>query len=308
MNFQEIYDLTEYIPRNSRYFGTYRSEGSTNRSFEVSRFSICYSDLSFLWHFVKSYTDTNTPLPTELPEFVDHTSYELIDRVYDFEVNGARDEELAHAISLDRGVPIKYKHTIQACMLSEDMTYEALSKLTSRPIEVLELYGKLFFDVMDRQTDEFFIANIVYPETRLVEIDPDYITNVSYDDLMKRTARMGGVADVLSLAGINPMIHSGQTQAMASSFENKMMANADFMARIGALNSRHSAGINNAKNLLAAAKHGGDTDTQSSDMLSALSMGASIIKEISDSEQRVLEDRRDYQAQFEEAELETSDS
>ena len=100
------------------------------------------------------------------------------------------------------------------------------------------------------------------------------------------------------------MLGSGQTQAMASSFENKLMANADFMARIGALNSRHSAGINNAKNLLAAAKHGGDTDTQSSDMLSAMSMGASIVAEITNAEQKVLADRREYQSEIEAAELE----
>jgi len=301
MNFQEIYDLTEYVPRNSRYFGAYRSDDSSDRSFEVSRFSICYSDLAFLWHFVKSFTDSDTPLPSDESGFQNHPCYDLILRIHAFETGEERDAELAHAISLDKSVPPFYKHVLQACLLADDASIDKIAVITGRPRGVIELYSKLFFDVLDRKNDAFLIAGIIYPETRAVEIDPNYITTVQYDALLKRTAKSGGLADTLTLAGVDVMAISGQTQAMASSFENKIMANADFMARIGALNSRDSVGVNNAKNLLAAAKHGGDTDMKSEDLMNT-GFGASLMNEVMTYESDVLEERRQYKIETEEAE------
>jgi len=301
MNFQEIYDLTEHIPRNSRYFGAYRSGSSSDRSFEVSRFSICYSDLSFLWHFVKSFSDSGISLPSDDSGFQNHPCYDLIMRVHAFETGENSDPDLAHAISLDKSAPAFYKNVIQACLIAEDSSIPKIALMTGRSEEVIELYSKLFYDVLDRKNDAFLIAGIVYPETRAVELDPNYMTTVQYDALLKRTAKSGGMSDTLTLAGMDLLSGSGQTQAVASSFENKLMANADFLARIGALNSRDSVGINNAKNLLAAAKHGGDTDMKNEDLMN-MSFGASLLDEVMHYEASALEERRQYKIETEESE------
>ena len=81
MDFQTIYNLSESIPSQSRYFDIFEeteTQDSSN-SEEVNRFALCYKDLSFGWHFIKTFADSKLDLPVCV------INEETLIRAYNFE-------------------------------------------------------------------------------------------------------------------------------------------------------------------------------------------------------------------------------
>jgi hypothetical protein len=292
VNFNDVYALSEYVPRNSRIHQAlelpYCDSDNTK---EVNRFAICYRDLAFGWNFVKSFADTNTPLPTtELTKRI--PDYNLLQRVYSFERFGRKDTELAFAISIDRVLDPYMKNLLQACLLAEDFEAASVSRQLGIPGNVFLIYEKLFFNTLDRREENAFIASIVYPQTRAVEFDANYALRESYANIMKRTGYRNGISDVLNMAGIRGFLQTGATQMVVKDFENKLMCNALFLSNNGFLNTSH-VGITNAKNLLAAAKHGGDLESGSSaDATGAGSIGNELLDEVVNAGMTETEKRR----------------
>jgi len=81
------------------------------------------------------------------------------------------------------------------------------------------------------------------------------------------------------------------------------MANALFLANTGFMNSRNNVGISNAKNLLAAAKHGGDTDTAQTDNIGLGGIASTMAEEIKIVGMDVAESTRIKKVAFEEERL-----
>ena len=86
------------------------------------------------------------------------------------------------------------------------------------------------------------------------------------------------------------------------------MANALFLANIGMLNTRNQVGISNAKNLLAAAKHGGDTDVANNDNVGLGGIADSFNEELVKFNEKDVEDKRLLKIEFEEAKLVKTDA
>ena len=295
MTFEDIYELSEYIPENSRIFNVLELPYSdSNNSFETNRYAIGYRDLSFLWNFIKSFTDTHSLLPNDFTVFRKKEEYDLMLRVYNFERFNTKDRDVAFAIAIDRVLPPYQKNVIKACLLAEDYNLEEVANKLCLPKEVISIYEKLFFNVLDRMNEHSFIASLVYPESRVVEFDPNYVLRASYSSILRRSGYVNGVDDVLNMAGVRGYFAGGVTQAVVKDFENKMMCNALFLSKNGFLNSNH-VGITNAKNLLAAAKHGGDNESGSSDdMLGAGSIGSNLLEEVIHVSMKDVDARRQY--------------
>ena len=302
MTFDDVYELSEHIPNNSRAFNSSVLPFGMTESAEVGKFAACYKDLSFLWNFVKSFLDVGGYLPNDFRAFQNKEEYELMRRVFNFERFEVRDRELAHAISIDRVLAPLEKKVLRACLLSGDFDLDEVSRKVGISKSVIKIYEKLFFNVLDRKKEHLFIASIVYPESRLVEFDPDYTMQADYGAILQRAGYRGNVDDVLNMAGVRGYITTGPTQMIVADFENRIMCNALFLARAGFLNT-NNLGVTNAKNLLAAAKHGGDTESgKSDDSMGAASIGENLMDEVVRFSMDELDDRRQFVIEMNESE------
>ena len=300
MNFQEVYNLSQFIPQNSRYFDRFQTpegEGSNNAA-EVNRFSFCYSDLKFGWHFIKSHEAEDLRLGSYVIE-------PALIRAYNFERYKVRDMAVANAIAIETTMPHYYRNLIISMFFSPGMTLDKIAKTVGFSREVIEIYEKLFYNILDRREEAAFIAQQVYPETRAEELQPDYMDNVSYDSLLKRSGYNNGMEDLLFLAGFrNDTISDGSQnlQEVSTRLETAIMNNANYLVKTGMINARNVVGIAAAKNLLAAAKHGGNED--SAEIGVGLSpIGSVLMTEVLRDHDDVLTERLKHTQEFREAEL-----
>ena len=301
MDFQTINRLSGHIPDNSRYFDLYStSEEASNNSEEVNRFALCYKDLSFGWHFIKSFADKKLDLPSCVVD--EHT----LVRAYNFERYGNRDLKLAQAIAIETSLPSSVRNTITSLFFSEAITVEEIARITSFDAEVIRLYEELFFNILDRKEEALFIAGLVYPETRAEEFNTSYLQDVSNNTLLQRVSYNSGTESVLALAGFKQnFVDYGDVANNTNKLEGAIMSNAYFMAVCGFLNSSQAPGINNAKNIMAAAKHGGGDETGFQEIgVGAAPMGTIIINELMDSQRGEIQERLERTKALQEAEVE----
>ncbi len=301
MDFQTIYNLSESIPSQSRYFDIFE-EGEINdssNSEEVHRFALCYKDLSFGWHFIKSFADSELDLPVCV------INEETLIRAYNFERYSNRDIEIAQAIAIETSLPKNIKNTIVSLFFADDTDIDRISSIVGFTPEVIKIYEELFFNVLDRKEDAMFVAGLVYPETRAEEFSSNYIHNVDNGTLLKRVAYNSGTESVLALAGFKDnFLNYSDAANNTNKLESAIMSNAYFMAVCGFLNSRDSTGIVNAKNIMAAAKHGGgDENTFQETGVGAAPMGTIIINELMDSQKIEISQRLERTKNLQEAEV-----
>lgn len=169
-------------------------------------------------------------------------------------------------------------------MLLTGAPFSEISKVTGFSVDVIRTYERLFFNVYDRREESLFIANIVYPEHRLVETMEGYIKEADSSSLLKRSAYNNGLDDVayfigLKVDSVEGSLAGGNAQEMANRLESSIMANGYYLARNGFLNQRSATGVGAAKSLLVAAKQGGD-DGGEQDSYGATSIGDSLVEEL----------------------------
>lgn len=300
MDFQTLYNLSEVVPKNSTYFDVFDTADNLNltNSTEVNRFALCYKDLSFGWHFIKSFAESGKSLPNCVMD------EETLIRAYNFERYGSRDLEVAQAIAVETSIPT-IRNTIVSLLFAEDVSVEKISKIVNLPASVVRIYEELFYNILDRKQDAMFVAGIIYPETRAEEFDINYSKNVDPVTLLMRVGYNTGVNNVLALAGFREnFVEYSDTANSTNKLEGAIMSNALFMAQCGFLNSRESTGITNAKNIMAAAKHGGgDENTFQETGVGAAPMGTIIINELISSQQKDIATRLERTKKLQEIEV-----
>lgn len=302
MNFQTLYSLSDSIPKNSSYFDIYESSGSldVNNSSQVNQFALCYKDLSFGWHFIKTFSESSKSLPGCV------INEETLIRAYNFERYGNRDLEVAQAIAIETSIP-QVRNTIVSLLFADEVTIDRISEIVNFSVETIRIYEELFFNIIDRKSDAMFIASIVYPETRAEEFSSNYLTNVDNSTLLKRVGYNAGIESVLALAGFKDSFlnfNAGDVASSTNKLESAIMSNAYFMATCGFLNSKDSVGIINAKNIMAAAKHGGgDENTFQETGVGVAPMGTIIINELMDAEQKSIGVRLERTRKLQELEV-----
>jgi len=292
MTYDEIYKLADTLPDNSRALQLSGGGGlDIPNSKEVVKFTICYKDLSFLWNYAKSFTDRGS-FAKSAHFYVTPETESIINRVSSF-IRGGQEPEVAHAVAIDRALPALFKNTIQGCLLADDFDLDSVATEVGLPPAVIELYEKIFFNVLDRRKESLFVASLVHPEGRVAELDTQQQYKTSNNAKLRQAGYHNGVEDVYMLAGMRGYGTGDDTRTAVKEFERKMMVNALWLARNGFLNTTH-VGISNAKNLIAAAKHGGDNDSASEGDEVGNSVGATLMAEVvSVSREEILE-RQEY--------------
>lgn len=271
MTFNRIQQLINLLPNNSSYFREILSYTSKVNS--VNKFLCAYKDLAFGYHIVKSLILDNIEFPAEV---IDE---DVLYRTYLLEKYDAYDEIIVYAMALTHPGNKTMEDAVKAAIISDE-SYYSIGKAYGMPSEVIEAYEQLFFNVRDRKNEALFIANLVYPDTRLVELSENYFKTEDKGRIIMRSAYNNGLGDAsyfIGLKNMNNLINSGLNSVdSASQLEAAIMVNGLFLARNGALNAKTS-GINQAKGILIAAKQGGqdtsNTDTEGIGTLGDTAMG-----------------------------------
>jgi hypothetical protein len=267
MKFSRIQELSELIPEDSKYANLLGSSDS-----RLNKFAQCYKDLAFGWNFVRSLENKSKP-PTVTENF--------LVRAYNYLFNNARDPKLQQAEAYASTLSPYYKDTINSLLFVDNITVGDIAKKLGVDTEIIRLYEKLFFNILDRKEEYMFITSLVYPEGRLEEMDPKYADKVCYGTLAKRAAFNNGSEDALVAAGFpSSFMTEGTAEDNSTRLESAMMANAYWLMRNGFGNSRNSIGLNNAKNLIAAAKHGGQEDTGEAGGVGVAAIGTILLNEV----------------------------
>jgi hypothetical protein len=294
MTFERIQELTQYIPEDSEYCNEIL--GHTKQITTVNKFIRSYKDVAFAYHFVKTLVDKEKPLPA----FIDEP--ELYD-TYQFLRYNAYKPNVVFAISLTHPSNKSMEDVIKAFIITDE-PFDKLAEITGIPEEVIRLYEKLFFNVRDRKKEALFIANTVYPNTRMVELMDNYTRNEDFGKMLMRSAYNNGIEDAMYFSGlkIESFINSDQTLAveMAKKLETAILANGYFIARNGYLNSKTS-GIGHAKGLLIAAKQSGMDNSKEDTEGVAGTLGEDMMKSLLTIKGPEMEEKLELYKQIEES-------
>lgn len=263
MTFERIKQLIDLLPSNSYYFRDVLNY--TPQVTAINKFLCAYKDLSFGYHCIKAFVKDGIRLPATI---VEKPLYDA----YMFEQYGLQNDNVVFAISLTHPSNRSLEESIKAFLLT-DSSLEEIANLTGLSVDVLDYYEKLFFNIRDRRNEALFIANIVYPDSRFVELNDNYLRNEDSGRLLIRAAYNNGLADAAYFSGLKSesLMNSGASAiTMATKLESLIMTNGYFLAR-NFVNTK-SAGIAQARNILIAAKQGGQ-DSSSIDNEGVGSLG-----------------------------------
>lgn len=246
---------------------------------DVLHFTSCYSDLKFGWTLVRALAVRGLPMPC----IVDGDDMVLW-RAY-YHLQGHHDSIISSAMQLATNTMEQTRMSLEASLLTsqgvddKEGWLQMVCQEHSLSREVVIAYEKLFFNILDRLNDEKFIRQTVYPGSRLVEMMDDYIQNEGISSIMRRTGYNNGLSDLMYLMGDrrNPLSNSDSRQS-AAMLEKTMMVNGLYLARNGWLNQIHnSAGLMHSRQLMQAAKAGGESDQPTSPLSS---VGETLMGEI----------------------------
>ena len=296
MNAVRISELIEYLPDPKEdidnQFGQLIEDNrlKSNRDKQIRKYARYYKDLQFGWNFIKAIEHHNMPLPPMLGG-----DDEWLFRAYKFETDMAyEDKAIFKALELTYAESRLTRETLHGLLVSSDADINKIASITSINIETIKAYEQLFFNLRDRRHEALFLAEIVYPNGKLVECLDNYIRHETLGNLLLRAGYNNGMADVLHFAGApSNLMYSLLETETAGKLEALIMANGFLIARNFLVNqSRDAAGLFNARSLIQAAKQGGqEAETPSEWQNAGSSMKGQMIHikgNMADEQQRIL--------------------
>lgn len=253
MHYNDIRNLSSLIPFRDEYFDVVRHDLSliqSNQSNAIAKFICTYKDVKFGWNFIKFLIRNKK----NLPSFVDN---EYIYRAYNFERYGIPDISIIEAIAFDSGECGTMGSMLQSFLLIDEISFSDIAQRLGISLDVVLAYESLFFNVSDRKKEAAWLASIVYPETRFVEMSPNYVTETNYDWLLKRSGYNNGLEAVTHFSGLRSKMTVDISNA-ATKMENALMVNGYLLATNGYVNQHNAQGIFHAKTIIAAEKQSGN--------------------------------------------------
>ena len=258
MTSAKIYELSAMIPEGSRWFcqNTAQDQDGTHRQTLLMR-EHCQWDVRFGWHFILSLVEGGVELDKNVHEH-------FLRQAYKVEKEGAIDQVVLAVLTLREPSRRLIAEGIEALLLTK-LSLEEISKATGRPLEVIQTYEQLFFNVRDRLDDYQFIADHLYPQGRGVELIKDYHLMDSPGMLAKRVGWRGNAEDVRIMLGLLPD-RQGDFNLLQDrlNYESRITHAADFQARTGLLHQQTRV-QRDAKNMLATSKISGEDNAKTLD-------------------------------------------
>ncbi len=227
-------------------------------SLEVARFILAYRDYGFGWKYAYAFARRGEFIPLEM----DPEDRAIVEANY-FCLNPERlgSPVIKRVMALSSPQLRQEAAVLQALLLVPRLSFEEIARQVSQPLEVVEAYHTLFFNIRSRMDDGMYLRHIVYPDSRLANLmsgrRPD---REDAGRLLRESALTEGVSSVLYLAGV------GNTPALEVSdarqqLERKIIGQAAILANNGWLdNANGHASITMARQLIQADKLGGNDD------------------------------------------------
>lgn len=294
MNATRIKQLAWYMPENPRVLAgdtpAVETQGLTMPDgMCIAHYLHCYRNLRFGWDFCSALVRNNQIMPG----IIDGDDM-ILWRAYQF-MQGVPDAVVAGALALTAPTMENTANQMHALLIHPSMSFEEVARKMNMPVETVVCYEKLFFNVVDRRADAKFIAQVVYPRTRLIEMFENYMHNESLSNLLLRAGYNNGPEDVAYFAGLSDSPFSGLSSTEAAGkLESAIMANGFMMARSGFINQAQNAiGIMHSRQVLQAAKAGGEQTATTSNFQT---IGSSIMEQILMAEDRASTFKGDYGA------------
>jgi hypothetical protein len=229
------------------------------------RFLATYIQTNFGYYIALQFANRRLPFPLTLmgrDQWVYKAYLMKLDPWANYDRHVA---EAYHLATYVKGAPHLGQH-LKAMLLSfKDHTtpeahLEAVSRRTGVSVATLDAFEILFFNVIDRRDDALYMASEVYPDTRIVEFDENYMRNSTHADLIKRVAYNHRDMDLTAyLAGLGDHTYLRRLAASddrEADLTRYLMGNGLILAHTSLLNQR-SIGMSRVSSLLAASRQSG---------------------------------------------------
>lgn len=215
------------------------------------QFANHYRNLQFGWDAAEILAKAHCKFPP-----VQAGEYFWRAYLYHCDARTYADEDILGAILLKSPRHARRREVLDSLLVIPGMTLEEAARQLCLQPGAAAAYEQLFFNVMDRQVDAMVLAELVYPETRLVEMMEGYMQNEALGKVLMRAGYNNGAADVLYFAGM----HNGLIQGLAKAdspqrLEALVMGAGYLMARNNLLQPYGM--FHTAKGLLNSAKQSG---------------------------------------------------
>lgn len=256
MRASTIAKLAWYMPRHDSDAGLYvpASDALTERQTnDIMHYALCHKNLQFGWDFAQRL---NAAKHIKFPAFL-HKDDLFVWRAYKY-MQGFEDPAVAGAVALTAKGNENLAADIQALLIAKTVTdHGYIASRLSLPVSVVAAYEKLFFNVLDRKNDHAYIASIVYPESRMVEVMKDYLEHTSINTLLMRSGYNHGEDIILYMMGIGQHPFKMYDAATgAAELDGLFMRDGILYAAAGLQNVPNSTPITNARLSINAGKMG----------------------------------------------------
>lgn len=228
-----------------------------------ARFAAHYSNPAFGWSIATAFADVRRTFPVH----VSGRDHWLL-RAYMLQLDSVR-WRCTHVIdawglaTLDEAKNLKNKVCslmLAGCGSPPDAHRRAVSEATFIPLQTLEAFDTLFYNILDRHKEAAYISETIYPATRLVEMAEDYSKHADVGDVIKRAGfnqrDIGFSAFVAGLGDASYMAKLSSRGDREQELTRHLMGNALLLVSTGALNQR-SVGMSRAQSLMVAQRQSG---------------------------------------------------
>lgn len=268
MRAQTIAQLAWYKPRSNnvaRLSTCVDLRGITReRAADIIHYAECHKNLQFGWDFAVALSQSPLPFPALL-----HGDDLFVWRAYNY-LLGRADAAVEGAVALNMDSMTNTRNQVRALLIANNVDYKFVAHNLNLPLDMVKAYEKLFFNVLDRKKDHAFIADVVFPNGRMVEAFENYLETTGIGDLMLRAGYTHGRQHVLYGAGLgkNPYTTKDAMEG-AKELDNMFMADGCLYASLGWMHqTRNAMPITNARLSMQASKMGNNNIDKSAGLIS----------------------------------------
>ena len=247
-----------------------RTVGSLSRTLDinhplVTKFSHRYANPAFGWYIAGKFAAVNRTFPVSL-----YNNDAWVHKAWAMRMRPDRcyDQHVAEAFAIARLPYLRMlgemlrASILSSCTRPNDRHNQVRGVAESTGISVytISAFEALFYNVYDRASDHAYLANVVYPESRFVEMQEGYTKNAEMTDLLKRasynhrdlqmTLFLAGVGDATYLSKLAERPDREQLLA------KQIIGNALVLSYAGMLN-QPSIGMSRGQSLMVATRQSG---------------------------------------------------
>lgn len=231
----------------------------------AERFTSYYGRLSFGWYIAEQFASRGMRFPVVMlgrDTWVFKAYLMLIDPWKHYDKHVAEAYHMAQFVKgrPDLGTGMRAM-IISATKDDPEVHIQKVAQASGISYTTIEAFESLFYNILDRRRDSFYLANEVYPAGRGVEFADGYLNSATFGELMKRigynyqdlelTKYMVGIGDHTYMAKL------AATEGGEGELARHIAGNGLLLTKANLLNQR-SIGMTRATTLIAATRQSGN--------------------------------------------------